>query len=74
MENKISKILLKQFVEQKRKELGDLAYMLRLAEELGGKELINEIQTQIEDLNTKYKQIRVHQLLQQRNESNKNRQ
>jgi uncharacterized protein YihD (DUF1040 family) len=74
MENKISKILLKQFVEQKRQELEELAYMLKLAQELGGEEVINELQRQVEDLNLKYKQIRVHQLIQQRSESIKNRQ
>lgn len=74
MRNKISRILLKQFVDEKRRELEELAYMLRLAEELGGEEIINELKLQIEDLNVKYKQIRVHQLIQQRGESIKNRQ
>lgn len=74
MRNKISRLLLKQFVDEKRRELEELAYMLRLAEELGGEEIINELKLQIEDLNVKYKQIRVHQLIQQRGESIKNRQ
>lgn len=68
MKNEISRKILQQFVDEKRRELKDLHDMMKEAEELQNEEIILYLHDRIQDLQEKYKKIRVHQLIESRKE------